>query len=1743
MKKITFLLSFLLCFLFYNYSFSQISGPETINFDVPDNTDLGSTPQDGDGGSTNITGVNITIRAIDATGAPTGANLFYNVGLAMGFEEGISVGTDPATAAWRGLSIKSDDGSEFDFNGFESWEFAGVGAVTLNVRGYKNGVPTGTGSTPLLTANADRAIFTSSNFPNADFGNVDEVRIIAQTDYYGTFDVFFFGAAVIPDTTPPVFENSTPSSSNITSTGFTLNTDIDEAGTIYYVIVTDGATAPTSIDVKNGDAGGCGGFSLVTSGNAAVTTGDFTHDFNVSGLTINTGYDVYVVAEDTAGNLQVNPTKIDVTAVNSPPTFTSTAVTSLNEGDTYTYTITTNDADGDNVTVTAPTKPSWMSLTAQTEYLVSTFAGSKTGNSGDADGIGTAALFDGVHHISLDATGNMYVTDKSNHKIKKITPEGVVSTFAGSTQGSGDGTGTNAQFNSPVGVVLDATGNVYISDQNNHKIRKITPTGVVSTFAGSGNIGTTDGTGMNASFNYPFGLAIDASDNIYVADWFNHRIRKITPTGVVSTLAGGSQGYQEGTGTSARFSAPRDVAVDTSGNVYVADGNNDMIRKISPAGVVTSLAGKSGESGTTDGLGSTARFWRPHGVAVDAKGNVFVADRSNHLIRKISPIGLVTTVAGSYDNGPGTTDGLGSVALFDQPTGIAIDGEGNLFIVDEDNNSIRKMTPPGQFTLSGNTTGNAGDHSVVLEANDGNGGTVQQAFTVTVVAPPTVTLSVDNASIDEASGTATLTATLSKVYTKDVTVTLGYTGTAVNGTDYNSTASTSITITAGQTSADASVIVTPINDTDLEVDETIIVDITGVTNATENGTQQKTITIEDNDTATLSVNTISKAENADGGATTDFTYIVTLTGDTSSGFSVDYATDDIDAVAGTDYTATSGTLNFAGNDGETQQFTVTVNNDDVAEFDETFSVQFSNLQAGGLPITIPSPSIATIDNDDTAILTIADVSGNEDDGAITVTVTLDKGVQGGFSVSVSTADGSATVANSDYTAIDSQQISFTGTAGETKTFTVTPTADTTTEFDETLTVSMQLPQRNGSAGVDASDTAEITITNDDIATITIEDVSGNEDDGPITVTATLDNDIQGGFTIAVSTADGTATLANNDYTALVSQFVAFTGTAGETQTFTVTPVADAITEDDETVSIFMQIPARSNSLIVDATDTATVTILDDDAPVVTSVSVPTDGVYGIGQDLGFTVTFSSAVSITGSPSIPVTIGNTTVQASLNGSFTNSLTADFRYTVVEGDADTDGIAVGTDINLNGGTIEDTSNRAAILTLNSVASTANVNIDGIKPTVVISSIASDPTNTAFDVTITFSEPVTGFDVTDIDIGNGSASSFSATSASVYTATITPASDGGVTVLVFEDLAQDAAGNGNEISNEFFVEYDATNPTIAITTTAVSPVNAPFNITVTFSEDVTGFELADLAVTNGTASAFVATSASVYTATIIPSGATNIIIDIAAGSAEDDATNPNDSGQLAVAYDNIPPVAPTITHISDYTCSGNVTMTGDNTLEISGTAEQGSTIEVFQNGVSIGTVTTTNAGFFTFDHTGTTLADGTYNFTVTATDAANNTSALSAPLTITIDSLDTDGDGLPDFCDPDDDGNGVDDEDEDCDGDGIIDSIDTDNSACASAITQTKQYGFSPNGDGVNDGWYIENITAYPNSVVQVYSRSGKLVFKKKGYQNDWTGVSNQISNSGTENRLPVGPYLFIIDLGNGTKPTRGWIYINY
>ena len=345
-------------------------------------------------------------------------------------------------------------------------------------------------------------------------------------------------------------------------------------------------------------------------------------------------------------------------------------------------------------------------LTAQPllHWNVSTLAGS--GAAGFASGQGAAAAFHSPSGLSLDFFGTLYVADSGNNRIRAVTPAGVVSVLAGSGAAAwADGSGTAASFNFPRGVATNRnSGSVHIADTNSNRIRSVTPAGVVTTLAGSGVAQFADGAGTAASFSFPSGVAIDASGTLFVADTFNNRLRTVTPGGVVATLAGqGAAGFLDGTASTAKFFRPSSVALHSSGKVFIADSANNRIRVMTPAyhglpWTVATLAG-SGAASFADGIGLGASFNAPSGVAVDALGNVFVADTNSSRIRKVSPAGSVTTLAGS---GAGAfADGAGTDASFRSPSGIAIDPSGNLFVADQLNNRIRSISqPPMQLTAA-----------------------------------------------------------------------------------------------------------------------------------------------------------------------------------------------------------------------------------------------------------------------------------------------------------------------------------------------------------------------------------------------------------------------------------------------------------------------------------------------------------------------------------------------------------------------------------------------------------------------------------------------------------------------------------------------------------------------------------------------------------------------------------------------------------------------------------------------------------------------------------------------------------------------------------------------------------------------------------------------------------------------------------------------------------------------------------
>jgi uncharacterized repeat protein (TIGR02543 family) len=504
-----------------------------------------------------------------------------------------------------------------------------------------------------LTSSVNYA-FTERDFllPTLSFdengGSVLDPALAVQTVEYGTV----FSAITLPTTTRTYYDFIGWFTETSGGTQYAIDSIITTNITLYAQWSVVAVSAPGAPTVKAGD-------KYLTLSWTAVA-----------------GATTYEVWTGTSNN------PMSATKYGGDVDRLETVVTGLANGTTYHIWIKAKNSvyTSDFSPVESSFLPDW---------IVSTLAGSTIpGNTplGYADGTGTEAQFYNPIRVAVDSADNVYVTD--HHRIRKITPGGVVTTLAGSDNGYADGTGTEAQFSFPQGVAVDSANYVYVADS--HRIRKITPGGEVATFAGSSAYGYADGTGSAARFSAPVGVAVDNAGNVYVAELDNHRIRKITPGGEVTTLAGsGVSGYADGTGTTALFSNLSGIAVDSTGNVYVADASNHRIRKITPSGVVTTFAG-SGASGYADGTGTEAQFFYPQGVAVDSADYVYVADYENHRIRKITPDGVVTTIAGNGSYGP-PLNGAGMAARIGYPWDVAVDSAGIIYFADGCR-EIRKIT-------------------------------------------------------------------------------------------------------------------------------------------------------------------------------------------------------------------------------------------------------------------------------------------------------------------------------------------------------------------------------------------------------------------------------------------------------------------------------------------------------------------------------------------------------------------------------------------------------------------------------------------------------------------------------------------------------------------------------------------------------------------------------------------------------------------------------------------------------------------------------------------------------------------------------------------------------------------------------------------------------------------------------------------------------------------------------------------
>ncbi|WP_160114217.1 Calx-beta domain-containing protein [Aquimarina sp. AU119] len=789
-------------------------------------------------------------------------------------------------------------------------------------------------------------------------------------------------------------------------------------------------------------------------------------------------------------------------------------------------------------------------------------------------------------------------------------------------------------------------------------------------------------------------------------------------------------------------------------------------------GTTTSISNVSGSGTTYDitvsGVGDLANLNGTVGINLssgqniqDLGGNALPnsepATDQTYTLDNEAPTGYSVTIDQSPIN-TGTNDNAVSFTFAGAEVGAtynySFSSSGGAGIV---TNSGAIATATDQITgidLSGLADGTI-TLSVTLNDMAGNTGT---AATDTETKNTIIRVSVNDPSIAEGNvGTTTLQFTVNLDAPAPAGgATVDYAtsnGSATAGSDYTAISTTTLSFLAGESSKTVDITIT--GDQTVEIDETLTLTLSNPTGTNVIiGDSTGTGTITNDDQATVTIADVALNENS---GTATITVIVDNAVD--GGFDVDVSTADGTATtADSDYTAvTAQTLTFAGTAGESETFNITLGGDTKVEADETTSISMSGLS----PVTVASGDIdvtdgatLTINNDDQATVTIANVSGNEDDGAITVTVIVDNAIDGGFDVDVSTADGTATTANSDYTAVTAQTLTFAGTAGETETFTITPTADATSEPDETViigmselspstvasgdinitdgatltifndddisisvndpsidegntgtttlqfTVNLNAPAPAGGATVDyatsngsatagsdytaistttlsflageSSKTVDITITgdqtveidetltltlsnptgtdviigdatgtgtitNDDQATVTIADVAVNENSGTATITVILDNAVDGGFDVDVSTADGTATTVNSDYTAVTAQTLTFAGTAGETETFTITPTADATSEPDETVIIGMSglSPSTVASGDINITDGATLTILNDDAAVLSIVSTTqaaentTNGLFTISTTNQFSTPVTVNLSVTG----------------------------------------------------------------------------------------------------------------------------------------------------------------------------------------------------------------------------------------------------------------------------------------------------------------------------------------------------------------------------------------------------------------------------------------------------------------------------------------------------------------------------------
>ncbi len=1414
----------------------------------------------------------------------------------------------------------------------------------------------------------------------------------------------------INDATDPVITSTTTASFAENGTGTAYTVTATDTNGLTYSLGTDNDESLFNIDGTSGTV-------------TFKTSPDFESPADAN---TDNAYVINVIASD-GSNAANQDVTITVTNVNEAPSFTSTPIASVNDNTNYSYTIEINDPEGDALTIAAATKPDWLSLSMSQEESVSTIAGSgETDGSGTGvpkDGIGTEAGFGNPGGIVTDASGNIYVLDPVANAVRKVDQNKLVTTLAGNgTAEHKDGTGTNAAFLGVNDLAIDPQGNLYIT--SNNSIRKMTPDGVVSTFVGpdNGAEGEVDGVGAEARFSAPVGITYDATTNaLFVNDARTGKIRKVTLDGVVTTFAGsGTAASIDGSGTNASFNSPQGIAVDNQGNFYIAEANSRRVRKVTPSGVVTTLAGS--DSGFADGTGTEAKFGYITSLTVDSEGVVYVADGDNNRIRQISTEGVVSTLlgGGAYAYVDGTFD----VARLSGPQKITIDNNENL-VFNEWSRRLRRVNIDRGHRLLGSAVGQKGTFNVSLTANDGTNDAVEQNFTITVndVTNPvftsgpavnfaenatgtvytvaatdvnTVTYSLgtgnDEALFDIMAGVVTFKvspdfenpadANTDNAYVinviasdginsanQDVTITV----TNVDDTDPVFTSATTASFAENGTGTAYMIVATDANALTYSLgsgNDEALFDVDGTSGAvtfkaspdfenpadanTDNAyvinviasdginsaNQDVTITVtnvDDTDPIFTSATAVDFAENGTGTAYTiaatdanALTYSLG-TGNDEALFDVDGGSGVVTFKTSPDFenpadanTDNAYIINVIASDGinsVNQDVTITVTNVDDTDpvFISATAASFAENGTG---------TAYTIAATDANALTYSLGTGNDEvlfdvdgtSGAVTFKTSpdfenpADANTDNAYLINVIASDGINSV-NQDVTItvtnVDDTDPVFTSATTASFAENGTGTAYTIAATDaNALTYSLGSGNDEGLFNVDGisgavtfktspdfenpadanTDNAYVinVIASDGINTVNQDVtiiVTNVDDTDPVFTSATTasfaENGTSTAYTIAATDANVlTYSLGSGNDEALFD----VDGGSGAV-TFKTSPdfenPADANTDNAYVINVIASDGINS----VNQNVTITVTNVDDTDPVFTSATTTSFVENGTGT--AYTAMATDANTLTYS------LGNQKDETLFNmdqnsGVVTFKTAPDFENPA-DGDANNAYV-----INVIASDGINSANQDVTITV--------TDADEIAPTVDISSQTSEITSGVFTVTVAYSETVTGFTVGDITVTNGTAGNFtSVIVGKEWTADITPASDGAVTINIAAATATDAAGNENTAATEFSIQNDETAPGVTLSAGALT--GGAYTVTAQFSETVIGFTQGDITISGGTISGFTAVDGDTYTFSV-SSDNPSATVDITAGVATDAAGNGNTvASQLSLVFNSSP------------------------------------------------------------------------------------------------------------------------------------------------------------------------------------------------------------------------------------------------